>query len=638
MTTRLRFVPMLLAATAALAGGRASAADRPAAGRPNVLWITSEDNSPYLGCYGDRQAQTPNLDKLAAQGVRYRHAFANGPVCSTARTTLIAGMHATSLGVQHHRSRVAIPAGFRLFPAYLRDAGYYCTNNAKTDYNVANPGKPWDDSSGKAHYRNRRSGQPFFAVFNLGSSHESQVAPKPGKTAFRVPPEQVVLPPFHPDEPAIRRDWANYYDQMTIMDAQAGALLDELEQAGLADDTVVFYFGDHGGALPRGKRNVHDSGTRVPLIVRVPPKWAHLAPAAAGAWADEMVSFVDLPPTLFSLTGVPIPAHFQGRAFLGERRAEPRGHVFLYRGRMDERYDTVRAVRTRGFRYVRNYSPHRPWGQHYSYPFQVLPSMRAWHEAFLAGRCDPVQAAYWQPKPAEELYAVGPGRVDGGSAGSGAAAGTDAVGGDPFEIKNLATDPQHAARLADMRRTLRAELIATRDTGFIPEGMFERLAADKTIYAYAQSDAYPIERVVDVADAATSRDRAALPGLLRALADPHPVIRYWGAVGCLVLQDKATSAKPELLAALRDDWADVRVAAAEALGYTGGADAAIDALAGVLGGGEADPYERLAALNALDFMTQAGHVPPERSRSLVKDLKLAEPADRVQRHLLGVGP
>ncbi|HUG93933.1 MAG TPA: sulfatase-like hydrolase/transferase, partial [Planctomycetaceae bacterium] len=304
--------------------------------RPNILWITSEDNSPYLGCYGDKLAHTPHLDRLAAQGVRYRHAFANAPVCSTARTTLITGMYATTLGVQHHRSRVRIPDGFRLYPEHLRAAGYYCTNNSKTDYNVANAGQPWDESSNRAHYRNRRPGQPFFAVFNFTTSHESRVAPKQDGETFRVPPEDIVLPPYHPDTPEIRRDWANYYDQMTALDEQVGAVLAELEQEGLADDTIVFYYSDHGGALPRGKRNVHDSGTRVPLIIRFPKRFAQLAPAAPGEWVDEPISFVDFPATVFNLCGVPIPVHYEGRAFLGPERGAPRQHVFLYRGRMDE--------------------------------------------------------------------------------------------------------------------------------------------------------------------------------------------------------------------------------------------------------------------------------------------------------------
>ncbi|MEQ2010546.1 MAG: sulfatase-like hydrolase/transferase, partial [Limisphaerales bacterium] len=582
-----------------------------AAERPNILWITSEDNSPYLGCYGDALAQTPHLDAFAAQGVRYRRAFANAPVCSTARSTLITGMYASSLGVQNHRSRVTIPERFKLYPEHLRAAGYYCSNNSKTDYNVANARKPWDESSNRAHYQNRAPGQPFFAVFNFTTSHESQVAPKAGKTAFRVPPEKIPLPPYHPDTPDIRRDWANYYDQMTLMDEQVGRVLAELEQSGLADSTIVFYYGDHGGALPRGKRNIHDSGTRVPLIIRFPKKWAHLAPAKPGEWVEELVSFVDFPATVFSLCGVPIPAHYEGRPFLGEKKVTPREHVFLLRGRMDERYDTVRAVRDGEFRYVRNYSPHRPWGQHYSYPFQVQPSMRSWHAEFAAGRCNEIQSAYWEPKPGEEFYEIA---------------------GDPFELRNRVAEPPHAARVARLRAALRTEILATRDAGFIPEGMFPKLAGDKTIYDYAQSRAYPLERILDLANKAGDRNPAHLPAFLAALDDPHPVVRYWAATGCLVLADQAAPARTKLRARLDDEWPDVRVVAAEALAHLGEREAAVKAIAAVFKTG--NPHEALAAQNALDFMWQAGHVPLAQAQSLVRDLKFSEPGDRIPKFLL----
>jgi N-sulfoglucosamine sulfohydrolase len=584
-----------------------------AAERPNILWLTSEDNSPYLGCYGDALAQTPHLDALAAQGVRYRRAFANAPVCSTARTTLITGMYASSLGVQNHRSSVGIPAPFKLYPEHLRAAGYYCSNNSKTDYNVAGKRKVWDESSKDAHFKNRAPGQPFFAVFNFTTSHESQVAPKAGKTTFRVPPEKIVLPPYHPDTPDIRHDWANYYDQMTLMDEQVGKVLAELERAGLAEDTIVFYYGDHGGALPRGKRNIHDSGTRVPLIIRVPTRWAHLAPAKPGKWVEDLVSFVDFPATVFSLCGVSIPAHYEGRPFLGEKKVAPREHVFLFRGRMDERYDTVRAVRDGEFRYVRNYSPHRPWGQHYSYPFEVQPSMRSWHAEFAAGRCNEVQAAYWKPKPGEEFYEIA---------------------NDPFELNNRIAEPPHAAHIAKLRTALRAEILKTRDAGFIPEGMFPKLAAEKTIYDYAQSKAYPLERILDLADAASDRNPAHLPAFIAALDDPHPVVRYWAATGCLILAGKAAPAKAKLRALLTDEWPDVRVVAAESLAHLGEKDAAVKAIAAVLKTG--NPHEALAAQNALDFLRESGHVPLAEAQALVRGLKFSEPADRIPRYLLGL--
>ena len=581
------------------------------ADRPNILWITSEDNSPYLGCYGDKLAVTPNLDKLAGQGLRYRHAYSNAPVCSAARTTLITGMYASTLGVHNHRSSVAIPDAFKLYPEHLRAAGYYCTNNSKTDYNVAKKGKIWDDTSKKAHYKNRAEGQPFLAIFNFTTSHESQVAPKPGKTRFRIDPKDMPLPPYHPDTPEIRKDWANYYDQITLMDEQVGEVLAELEKTGLAEDTIVFYYGDHGGALPRGKRNIHDSGTRVPFIVRIPKKWEHLAPAKPGEWVEDLVSFVDFPVTVFSLCQVPIPEHYQGRPFLGQKKVAPRDHVFLYRGRMDERYDSVRAVRGAEFRYVRNYSPHRPWGQRYTYPFEVQPSMRSWYAEFTAGRCNEVQSAYWKPKPSEELYQPAK---------------------DPHELTNLAQQEAQQERLVKMRQMLRDEMLATRDTVFIPEGMYEQLAGDKTIYDYAQSSAYPLERLMDIADAACSRDPAHVSAFTGALTDKDPLIRYWAATGCLIIQDKAAPAKAALLPLLQDDSNDVRVVAAEALAYLGEKQAALDTVTEVVKNG--NQYESLAALNILEYLWRAGHATLAQVQDAVRGLKLKEPNDRIQNYLL----
>jgi len=628
--------------------------------RPNILWITSEDNSPLLGCYGDELAKTPNLDRLAAQGVRYRNAFANAPVCSAARSTLITGMHACSLGIHNHRSKVRVPDAFRLYPEYLRDAGYYCTNNSKTDYNIVRNGRQaWDASSNKAHYKNRPAGQPFFAIFNIGFSHEGQLTEQavsrrrkqgvlPSKP--RVAPKDAPLPPYHADTPVVRRDWSVYYDNMTLMDEQVGRLLEELDESGLADETIVFYYADHGGALPRGKRNIHDSGTRVPLIVRFPKKWAHLAPARPGRWIEDPVGFVDLPPTVFSLAGTPIPKNFEGHAFLGQQAGTPRDHVFLFRGRMDERYDTVRAIRSRRYRYVRNYSPHRPWGQHYSYPFRVMPSMDSWYQAYRQGKCNPVQARYWQAKPSEELYDINT---------------------DPHEVTNLADDPQHAARLAKMRQALRQDMIRMRDTGLIPEGMFERLAGGKTLYEYAQSSAYPIERIVDIADRAVSRDIAELGRLMAACGDSHPVIRYWGVTGCLILQKESvevkraddaalskstggavvwvftagelshlgaslkesTEARKTIEALLSDDWPDIRIVAAEALGYLDETNKALETLEPIIKGNE--KYPSLAALNALDFMQEAGHVTRERIQLLIKGTRFKDTPERMAAYFRG---
>lgn len=586
--------------------------------RPNVVWVTSEDNSCYLGCYGDEQAATPNLDRLASEGVRYRNAFANAPVCSTARTTLITGMHASSLGVHNHRSRVRIPDQFLLYPEVLRAAGYYCTNNSKEDYNTQARNtearnRIWDQSSRNAHYRDRATGQPFFAVFNFTSSHESQVAAKPGKTDFRIAPDQFVLPPYHPDTAEIRRDWSNYYDQMTVMDKQVGQVLKELDEAGVADDTIVFYYSDHGGALPGGKRSIQDVGTRVPMIVRFPEKWRHLAPVPAGQWVEQPVSFVDLPATLLSLCNVDIPAHYEGVPFLGKSAAEPQPFVYLFRGRMDERYDTARAIRTATHRYVKNYSPHRPAGQHYTYAFTVQPSMRSWFEEFRAGRCNETQAKYWLPKSSEEFYEID---------------------SDPDELNNLALG-KTGDTITKLRSQLRARIISLRDVGFIPEGMFPTLAGEATIYDYAQTDAYPIRRIVDLADQATSRDPRHIDPLVAGANDPHPVIRYWAATGFLVLGRAALPAKSAVNRLLRDESLDVRVVAAEAIAHLGEIDQAIETLSHVLRQG--NTYEILAAQNAIEYLWVGGSIPLDRARqTLTVEGKLAEPTNRIAEYIATV--
>jgi uncharacterized sulfatase len=263
--------PGVLIAAVALLAGAARAGER-----PNILWITCEDTGPELGCYGDTYSQTPNLDALAAQGIRYLHAWSTAPVCAPARTTIITGMYPPALGAEHMRSEVTLPSSILLFPQLLRKQGYYCSNNSKEDYNVTKPGTVWDESSGKAHYRNREPGQPFFAVFNFTTTHESQIRKRPHE--LKHDSARVPVPAYHPDTPEVRQDWAQYYDNITTMDGQAGKVLQELEADGLASNTIVFFYGDHGSGMPRSKRWPYDSGLHVPLLVRVPEAFRDLAP------------------------------------------------------------------------------------------------------------------------------------------------------------------------------------------------------------------------------------------------------------------------------------------------------------------------------------------------------------------------
>ncbi len=569
-TTRREF----LAVATALVSKPAQDASK--ASRPNILWIVSEDNFPYIGAYGDPVARTPVIDALARDGILYEHCFSQAPVCAPSRFTLISGMYATSCGpASHMRASGKGPTALRGFPAYLREAGYYCSNNAKTDYNASIDLKDaWDESGKSGHWRKRPAGKPFFAVFNYEVTHESQIFPEAQarQTPLARPtdPAGVRLPAYIPDAPETRRDRAHYYDQMARLDALIGERLKELEADGLADDTIVFYYSDNGGVLPRSKRFTYDSGLHVALIVRFPPKWKHLAPAAARTRIAAPVSFVDFAPTVLSLAGVNPPSYFQGRPFAGPGAA-PREYAFSFRDRMDERYDMSRTVRDRRFRYIRNYKPHLIWGQHIEYMWQQA-GVALWERLYRAGKLDATQRRFWEEKPEEELYDLS---------------------ADPDEVRNLAGDPAHRDRVARMRRALESHMLEIRDNGFVPEG--------SPLEGYEPTRdrrAYPLEEILVVADAATRRDPAGIPRLIRWMGHDHECVRYWAALGCVMLKDNAAQAAGELARLLRDPSPSVRVASAEALCYAGRADEGVAALREALA--HDNGSVRLQAANALE--------------------------------------
>jgi len=463
----------LLAASSSMAGVLLQGAgafgqekDRP---RPNFLWISTEDISPDLGCYGDKYAVTPHIDALAAQGVRYDRVFSHSGVCAPTRSGIITGMYPTTIGTQHMRCQGVPPHYVKCFPEYLRAAGYYCTNNVKTDYQFDSPVTAWDDCSTKAHWRNRPKGSSFFAVINFTTTHESQIrdhSPALLKRleslgpAERHDPAKAELPPYYPDTPKVRADWARYYDLITLMDRQVKEVLDQLEADGLAQDTIVWFWGDHGRGLPRAKRWIYDSGSRVPLIIRVPEKWRKLArpdnPDALqpGSVNNELVAFVDFAPTMLSLAGVEIPRHLQGQAFLGHNRSKPREYVYGGRDRMDEAYDLIRTVRDKRFRYIRNYMMHLTRSQTITYMDQ-MPTMQEMRRLHAEGRLRGPQTQYFEPtKPVEELY--------------------DTTA-DPHEVNNLAGDPNYKDVLTRMRLAHLQWCRETQDIGLIPEPIFDEM-------------------------------------------------------------------------------------------------------------------------------------------------------------------
>ena len=516
--------------------------------QPNILWLVSEDNDPLLGCYGDKFARTPNLDKLAGEGVLYLNAFANAPVCAPSRSTLITGMYASTLGTLHMRSRYPVPAEFRFYSSYLKDAGYFCMNPAKTDYNIAGDDKQsWD--KGKS-WKDAPSGKPWMLVINSMTTHESCLHGSVVHEEYLKEP--FTLPPYHPDTPEIRSNWVEYYHKMTKMDAEFGAILDKLRKDGLADDTVVFYYSDHGGILPRSKRFVYDSGLHVPLIVRFGKNMQHLAPAAPGTKLDRLVSFVDLAPSLLSMAGAKIPPQYQGHAFLGPAATETRQTVFGFRGRMDERYDLSYTIRDKQYRFIHNYMPHRIYGQHLDYLWK-MPATVSWQQAYLAGKCDVMQSAFWREKPTEELY--------------------DETA-DPYEVHNLIDNLQQAATLDRLRAALHEQMLKNRDAGLLPESDMLARSNGKAIFTMTHDDSrYPFERILAAADAASSRDDAALPKLIEWTKDADPGVRYWAAVGCCVRSSHAKSTATALEPLMKDSSAPVRIAADEALVRFGRSDA-----------------------------------------------------------------
>ena len=578
-----------------LAGlGSATAQDR-----PNILWLSSEDNSyHWIGCYGNEDATTPNIDKLAAEGVRYRFAYANAAVCAVARFTMITGRYACSMGTQNMRSRYPIPDRFKTYPSYLQKAGYYCVNRSKTDYNFKTDDRShWDECGRDAHWKNRTDGKPFFAVFNTTISHESSLFAKKtdaNRKAGRIPekpsrdPASVVLPPYLPDTPEIRQDWVTYMDIITAMDKQIGDWVKEVEDAGLLENTIIIHFSDHGGILPRGKRYIYDTGTHVPMIVRYPKKWAHLAPGKAGSSSDRPVSFIDLPPTALSLAGVKPPAQMQGHAFLGKHKQDAEDYVFLFGQRFDARMlRNVRAVTDGHYRYIRNFHPHRHRGILAGYPHSQV-GWQSFYALQQQGKTSPEQSSFWNvPQPVEELY------------------DTQA---DPWEVKNLAKDPKHKKLLNKMRQATLKKMREIRDTGLVPESMYNELSAKGTVFDYVHDKKFPYNEVLRLALVAGDGNPKALPKLQKAMQSDHPVIRYWGALGCTIRGKGAKAAAAELKELQNDPVAAVRVAAAEALAAQGDKAAGIMGLTDILNDTK-DDMVALEAMNIAFALGVAGDIP-----------------------------
>jgi N-sulfoglucosamine sulfohydrolase len=437
--------------------------------RPNIIWISNEDMSPRLGAYGDSIARTPVLDRLARESIRYTLAFTTAPVCAPSRAAIITGLSQTTIGAQHMRTTedrvpelpgpyLAVPPFYvKAFPEYLRAAGYYTTNRAKTDYQFGVPFTIWDAVGREAHWRNRADkDQPFFSVFNIEVTHESQIFPsspaRKGKPLV-TDPSKLQVPPYYPDTPAVREELARMYDNIADMDSQVGQILRQLEEDGLTESTIVFYWSDHGDGIPRAKRSLYDSGLRVPLMIRWPKTLG--STLTPGSVRDELVSFIDLAPTVLALAGVEIPGHLQGRVFVGPRAAPPPEFVFAARDRMDIEYDMMRSARDARFLYVRNFEPELPYAGHIIYRNQSA-IMQEWFRLQAERKLTGPPALWMRThRPAEELY------------------DTKA---DPHQIHDLSAEPAHRATLVRMRDAVTDWMARAGDQGLVNESeMIQRM-------------------------------------------------------------------------------------------------------------------------------------------------------------------
>lgn len=418
---------------------------------PNILWITCEDISPYIGAYGFKEVSTPNIDKLAKEGVRYKKVYTVAGVCAPSRSAIITGMYPMSIGTQHMRTggdpkyqpvppySAVIPSYVKCFPEYLRKAGYYCTNNEKQDYQFDAPVTVWDENGPGASFRNRQGSKPFFAVFNFFITHESQLFSR--KDSLLVDPDSVTVPPLYQDTKTVRHDIARMLTNIERMDEEVGDLLQMLKNDGLYNNTIIFFFSDHGGSLPWTKRELLERGTHIPFVIRWP------GGAHAGETNDDLVSAIDFAPTVLSLAGITPPAHLQGHAFLGPQKKNPRKYVYAARDRMDTEYDRVRMVRDSQYMYLYNYMPEKPYYQNIEYRLSI-PMMKELLTLRDEGKLDSNQAQWFATKPVEELYDVN---------------------SDPYAFHNLATDTQYKSKLEELRKVFQNWTKTVGDKSSMPE-------------------------------------------------------------------------------------------------------------------------------------------------------------------------
>ena len=530
--------------------------------KPNILWVTIEDTSPqFIGCYGNQKASTPVIDELAASGVRFTNAFSTGTVCSPSRSTIITGVRTYEMGTGNHRSHYPIPEMVYGFPIYLRQAGYYVTNNSKTDYNLADEKafieKTWNENSGSAGWWNRRDGQPFFAVLNFMDSHQSRTMTHPYEwyqqhvidqlpEEHRIAENDFPMPPFYRDSPEMRRQLARVYNSIKLTDNRIGELLARLKKDQLMDSTIIFLYADHGQGIPRGKTNGINLGYRVPFIIWFPAMYQHLSPWGTGVVSDELIDFQDLAPTLISLAGGNVPAYLNGRVLMGENRSEPVNELFLSSDRSDNGIDMVRSVTDGRYVYSRNFMPFMPEGRHIRY-MEIGDIKQIMRKDLADNRLNPLQKSLFEPRPAESLYDIKD---------------------DPWETRNLISDPGLQTLKNGMRAALKGNILTSRDVMFLPEYEIDLISAYTTPYEFRLDRAlYPLDEIYEAAYLSGKRSSEIARQQIGLLKSPNKIIRYWAMIG-LRAQTKNVLVpyKKQLMAAMEDSYAPV-IVAASAINY-----------------------------------------------------------------------
>ncbi|TQO39638.1 arylsulfatase A-like enzyme [Arenibacter algicola] len=526
--------------------------------KPNILWITIEDTSPqFIGCYGNEDASTPVIDQLAQEGVRFTNAFSTGTVCSPSRSTIITGVRTFEMGTGHHRSNYAIPSFIHGFPYYMKKEGYYVTNNSKTDYNVGNikdfTNEAWNESSDKAGWWNRKPGQPFFAVFNFNDSHQSRTMSMSYdwyaenvwnhlSEEDRILDNAFEMPPFYNDTPEMRKQFARVYNSIKLTDNRIGNLLQKLEKDNLRDDTIIFFYADHGEGMPRGKTNGINYGYRVPFVVWFPEKYKHLSPwGTSGAVAEELISFEDLAPTLISLTGGNVPEYLNGRILMGKDRSEAIDHLVLSSDRADNGPDMVRSITDGRFVYSRNFVPFTPQVRHIRY-INIGEITQHMRDDLAKDKLNPLQKSVFSARPSEFLYDIK---------------------NDIWETNNLVDDPRYTAYLKKMRKQLDLEILEAKDVHFLPEYEIGLISKKGTAYEYRTNTGnYPIKKIYAAASLSGKLGYQIAKRQIALLKSKNSIVRYWAITGLRCQSEIVLKPyKNQLLAAIEDTYPPVAITA-----------------------------------------------------------------------------